>query len=38
MITIHIIGDSSAPNAHSHWGYINLPDGNIICNHIEGKF
>jgi len=36
MITIHIIGDSHEPN--SHWGYINLPDGNIICNHIEGKF
>lgn len=29
MITI---GDSHEPN--SHWGYINLHDGNIICNHI----
>lgn len=37
MIRIHTFGDSHASNLYSHWGYINLPDVNIICNHIGGK-
>ena len=36
-ITIHTFGDSHSSKIHSHWGYINLPDVNIICNHIGGK-
>jgi hypothetical protein len=36
MITIHTFGDSHAAKTHSHWGYINLPDVKIICNHIGG--
>ena len=34
MITIHTFGDSHSSAIHSHWGYINLPDVNIICNHM----
>lgn len=37
MITIHTFGDSHASKIHSHWGYIKLPNVNIICNHIGGK-
>jgi len=37
MITIYTFGDSHASKIHSHWGYIKLPDVNIICNHIGGK-
>lgn len=37
MITIHTFGDSHSSKIHSHWGYINLPNVNIICNHIGPK-
>ena len=34
---IHTFGDSHSSNIHSHWGYINIPDVNIKCNHIGGR-
>jgi|TARA_B110000285_G_C14940039_1_gene521570 hypothetical protein len=37
MITIHTVGDSHADGYHSHWGYIKIPNVNIITHHIGGK-
>ena len=37
MKTLHTFGDSHASHIHSHWGYIDIQDVKIKCNHIGGK-
>ena len=37
MFKIHTFGDSHADGKHSHWGYIRIPNVNIITHHLGGK-
>lgn len=36
-IRIHTFGDSHSSSEHSHWGYVDIPNVEIICHHQGPK-